>query len=179
MFWCQIWGQYHVTWNKKKTSSKTLAGRQQEHGAKKPESQSQRVFSLAKWRRVVQSRNPAVQSPNTRARLQLCRSQRTSWRGKLTIWVCICVRRREKDKRSEAAILSADAVSPFSGLTLKEVSFPLDTIRLSNNTDAMCKSQNTVPLKPFGCWQGPRRWLTCAAFGERGSVLVMSPYLSR
>lgn len=58
-----------------------------------------------------------------------------------------------KDKKMGAAIFSADDVSSFR-VRLKEVSplpFPLDTLHLSKNVDDVCKSQNTVPLKPFGC----------------------------
>lgn len=82
---------------------------------------------------------------------------------------------RERSWQFQFAFVSVDA---WHSKEVSPLSFPPDTLRLSNKTDDMRKSQNTVPLKPFGCWQGPRRWLTCAAFREQGRVLVMSHNLS-
>lgn len=53
----------------------------------------------------------------------------------VSLHLCVSV---GEDKRAAAAILSADATSPFSGMTLKEgspLSFPPDTPRLLNNMD--------------------------------------------
>jgi len=98
-------------------------------------------------------------------------TQRTSLRGQLTIWVYICPR-----------LLISYSLADFFEMRdtqrglLSPLSFPLDS--LLNKTDDVCKSQNTVPLKPCGYWQAPTRWLRCAAFREWGRVLVRSYYLS-
>lgn len=167
-----IWGSYlHHFFQLEHKGSRSPAWKK-----KLFESQSLQVFSLAKWRCEVQNRHPAVQSPNTPApSLASPLSENIS-----ATWVCICVCRRGRIRRLKQlfslrtpCLLSAPWHSKRSLF-----SFPLDTLRLSNNTGDMCKSQNTVPLEPFGCWQVPRRWLTCAAFREHGRVLVVSPYLS-
>lgn len=96
-----------------------------------------------------------------------------------TSWWCefasVCVSAAEGWEGAAPAILSKDDMSPFSSLTLKEPPththtpplFSFAPLCLSNKTDDMCKSQNTVPLKPFGCWQGPRRCQTTALIDHK------------
>lgn len=122
----------------------------------------------------------AATSPNTQAYIWLCRSQRRRWGSCRRAFASARVDGRKRIRGRGAALLSADALSPFRGLTLKDDSLfsPVDTLHLSENTDGAWESQNTLPLKPFGCWQGPSRWLTCAAFGKRGRALWPSFSLS-
>lgn len=109
----------------------------------------------------------AAKSPNTQAYIWLCRSQRPRRGSCRRAFASARVDGRKRIRGRGAALLSADALSPFRGLTLRGDSLfsPVDTLHLSENTD---ESQNTLPLEPFGCWRGPSRWLTCAAFGKRG-----------
>lgn len=121
-------------------------------------SQSQQVFTLAKWRREVQNRQRAAQSPRPISGSDARR--RCVFASK-----CVGGKRirglKQLFSQRTPCLLSAAWHSKRSLLSLSP-----DTLRLANNTVDMCKSQNTVPLKPFGCWQGPRRWLTCAALGS-------------
>lgn len=72
-----------------------------------------------KWRCAVQNRRPAVQSPNTQAYLELTENISGREADDLSLDLCVLA---GKDKKTEEAISLADAVSPFIGLTLKEVS---------------------------------------------------------
>lgn len=141
--------QMSICLNMSECTSETLAQRRQEHRANQEKTELYpNLCRCSIWlNEDVQCRTGTRQFNhlNTKAYLQLRCLQRTC------LHLCVSA---GKDKRTKAAILSADGMSPFSGLTLKEVSplsFPLDTLRLSNNTDDTRKSQNTVPLKPFGC----------------------------
>lgn len=128
-------------WNLKKKKKKNCSRAKR---VQKTELHSVAVGVMpVKWRCAVQNRHPAVQSPNTQAYLELTENISGREADDLSLDLCVLA---GKDKKTEEAILLGDAVSPFIGLTLKEVSFlssPPSTLSFSWTRPTTCANPRT------------------------------------